>query len=482
MKIQVRSPLVLALLSTSCVLAACGSDANDTPTPTADAGSDTLAPVDSGTPDGADTGVDPVAAPKTLVQPLSAAGHDRLFNVVFEPSGSFYAVGVAAPGTDAATDFATVIVKFKPDGTLDATFGTAGVATKNLTVGTNGEVARGIVLQSDGKIVVAATVEHVGAADARDRDLAVARFDKAGQLDTTFGTGGVTILDLSDGEVSGTSYVADAAWGVAVYPDDRLVVSGGQKRTGAIDTDYALVRLTKDGARDTTFGANGVFTLDIDQRNGSQRSVIVLPDGKVVGAGYMTNGDSVTVPVVYRVDDKGVIDPTFGVAGVFSQQLLPFQSEAYAAAAQGTSLVAVGYGKAKAADTLDILSYRISAAGKHDTTYGTAGLTQLDVGGFNDNARSLLILPDDRVMLVGAGRRVTDDADGLVGILTKDGAPDTTFAPKGLQLFDLGGANDFLWGSAISPSKKLVVIVGIKGIASGATGDDDAALVLFPLR
>ena len=55
-----------------------------------------------------------------------------------------------------------------------------------------------------------------------------------------------------------------------------------------------------------------------------------------------------------------------------------------------------------------------------------------------------------------------------------------TFSPTGVKLIDLGGPTDFLWGMALSPSKKYIALAGIKGVASPA--NDDSALVLVPIN
>ena len=68
-----------------------------------------------------------------------------------------------------------------------------------------------LALQPDGKIVVA------GATSAGTRDMLVARFQPAGVLDTTFGVGGVPTVDFGGN---------DAATGVALLPDGRILVAG----------------------------------------------------------------------------------------------------------------------------------------------------------------------------------------------------------------------------------------------------------------
>jgi uncharacterized delta-60 repeat protein len=441
-----------------------------------DAGADAL-PDDAG--DAGDAG----AGASFVVHPLSADGPDRLFGVTFDATGNILATGIRASSTDPTADVETVVARFLPSGALDTTFGTNGYVSKNLAVGTNGESARGIVVQSTGKIVVAATIEHAGG-DARDRDIAVARFLPDGTLDTTFGAAGVAVLDLSTGVVDGSAFRADSQWGLALAAGDKLVVSGGMVGSGRTDTDFALVRLEADGAYDATFGTGGVFSLDINNAQASARQATVLADGSVVMAGYM-NQTGVVVPVLFKVTSAGVLDPSFGVNGVFSEVVLAATTEAYGAALQGTSFVTVGYGRETASDDLDWVSLRVTAGGTLDPTWGTGGKTVIDAAGFNDNGRALAVLPDNRVLLTGGGRTTSATSDAMVAILKADGQPDPTFGSNGVRLFDFGGPNDFLWAAAVSPNGKLAVAVGLMGgntnADAGPTADDDAALLLLPL-
>ncbi len=467
-------------LVTFALVAGCGDSsstpdaATDVTQPPADASppNDTASPSDVAPP--ADAG----SAQPRLV-PVSAMGHDRFFGVTFDPAGNFYAVGVVSDTTDATADFRTVVAKFNASGALDTTFGTNGFATHNLATGTNGESTRGIVVQPSGKIVVAATVEHANASDMRDRDIALARFNANGMIDTTFGMGGVVTLDLSAGEVAGTSYVADSAWGLSVYPDGRLVVTGAQKRAGATDTDFAVIRLTVDGMRDMTFGTNGVAAVDINNRSASPRTATILADGSVVAAGYMDDG-GVVKPVLFKLNPTGQLDTTFASNGIFSPTVLMAATEAYAAALQGTSFVTAGYGRNAATESLDWLSLRVSAGGMLDTSYGTSGVARLDLAMFNDNARSLAVLPDNRVMLIGGGRPTEMNVDGMIAMLTPNGQPDTSFGPRGIRTYDFGGASDFFWGVALSPDRSRVALVGAKGVGTG-TGNDDAVVHVMPL-
>lgn len=500
---RISSPLLWPCLVSFALAAAC-SDSPATPAPDAgadapavdsapaDVAGDASTPTDATTPADATTPTDATpadattpadaampAAPRAV--PVSAMGHDRFFGVTYDRAGNFYAVGVVADGTDAMADFRTVVAKFRADGTLDTSFGAMGFATHNIATGTSGEVARGVVVQSTGKIVVAATVEHAGAADARDRDIALIRFNADGTRDMGFGTMGTVTLDLSDGELAGMTYVADAAWGLAAYPDDRLLVTGSQKRAGATDTDFAVIRLSADGARDAGYGTNGVVTVDINNRSASARASLILADGTTVTSGYMDDG-GVVKPVLIRLDAMGRRVSNFATNGVFSPQVLAAATEAYDVALQGTSLVTVGYGRAAATESLDWLSLRVDTAGMLDTSYGMSGVARLDVAMQNDNGRSLVVLPDNRVLMVGGGRPTMTNVDAMIAVLTPNGQPDTSYGPRGYRTFDLGGAADMFWGVAVSPDRSRVAVVGAKSVGTGNPGNDDAAVYLMPLQ
>jgi uncharacterized delta-60 repeat protein len=421
---------------------------------------------------------------------ISPTGHDRFFGVAHDAQGNIFATGVVAQTTDSTADYATVLVKFLPSGEKDTTFGTNGVVTYNAAVGAGGELARGIIVQSTGKIVVSASIEHAGG-DPRDRDVAIMRFTPQGALDPTFGTAGVRVLDLSSGEVTvdggtadgGTTIVPENTWGLSVFPNDDLIVLGARKADGRTDTDFAMVKLKADGTTDMSFATAGMFTLDINNASGNPKTAVILPDGSVVGSGYMNSGGQ--VPVIWKLTPAGVLDTSFGVNGVFNQPVLAATTEAYGVALQGTSFVTSGYGRNTTSESLDFLSIRLTAAGVLDTTYGTNGAARVDVAGFGDNGRALTVLPDNRVMMLGGGRPTMSDVDAMVAVLTPDGKPDTTFGPGGFRVYDLGGSNDFFWGGSVAPDKKSVAIVGIKSGTpagdAGPPGNDDAALLILPV-
>ncbi|MFZ5891989.1 MAG: hypothetical protein ACOY0T_13115 [Myxococcota bacterium] len=426
--------------------------------------------------------------------PVSADGHDGFYGVVVDAQGNIYATGNAASGIANADNRKTVVAKFDKTGALVSGFGTAGIATVDVVAAGGGELPRGIVLQSDGKIVVAGTVEHDAAATglkANDRDVYAVRFKTDGNLDTDFGVAGVRILNLNDG-VEGTNsqgaaalLAADAQWGLSVDGTDRLLIHSAQRATGfqsdgvtpRTDTDWSIVRLTKEGAVDSSFGTAGKFTYDIGQASGSARTLTLLADGSMVASGYSTYS-GVQRPVLFKLGPDGQ-----GPLWVFSEPV-GTAAEAYGAAMQQSGkFVTAGYGRPNStATTSDFVSIRLTASGTLDTEYGQKGAVWFDVGGFGDNARSLTVLGDDRVLMVGGGRLSETDVDGIVTVLTAQGAPDVTFAPKGCRAYDFSTPGDFFWGAALSPDKKFAAVVGLTGVAASSTNDNDSTLLILPVN
>jgi len=127
-------------------------------------------------------------------------------------------------------------------GDLDPTFGTGGVVTT--PVGAGSDVGYAIALQPDGRIVVAG---H--ASNGVTNDFAVLRYDAGGVLDPTFGTGGVATTSL------GTTFAFYGA-DVAIQPDGRIVGAGYALGAGPNDIDFLVVRWL-DGTPDPGFGIGG---------------------------------------------------------------------------------------------------------------------------------------------------------------------------------------------------------------------------------
>lgn len=481
----------LAWFAATLAFAACGDNASS---PTPDSGVD--APDIDAPPDAPPT---PFVPPAFTKLPLSATGTDQLLAAAPGPNNSFYAVGFRAPSFEGTSDRELALVRITSTGALDMAFGGGdGIATLNAQVGGGAELYRGIVVQSDGKIVVSGIVEDE--VTAADRDIVVARFDADGVLDAGFGVAGVRRLDLSTAITVNNALVAtDFTWGLAVDSTDRIYVHAAQRGAGLdannqprSDTDFAIVRLDANGTVDAGFGTAGTFALDIafSQASGARggaRDLHVLADGSILASGYTeTPGFAPTrQPIIYKVTSGGTLDTSFGTSGFFHELILQTDLECYGISIKADGkIVTAGYGRdAGDATANDFVSLRLAANGTLDTTWGTDGVLRFDPksAAFQDNNRNLVGLPGGRTALLGSSGPSGTTSDAVFAILGADGSFDTDFG-TGITTYEDGGAEQF-WGGAVSADGTKALFVGYRG--AGATPDaannDDAAFVILPL-
>jgi len=126
---------------------------------------------------------------------------------------------------DTPTGSVFAVLRLTSSGDLDGTFGTNGITTTNLT-GFNDE-ARAMVVQADGKIILAGRVQVNG-----QSDFALVRYTADGQLDTSFDLDGMVTTDFNgDG---------DELWGVAL--DGTRLIAVGQTTNGTAPSDFAVAR------------------------------------------------------------------------------------------------------------------------------------------------------------------------------------------------------------------------------------------------
>ncbi|MGL5096573.1 MAG: delta-60 repeat domain-containing protein, partial [Planctomycetia bacterium] len=137
------------------------------------------------------------------------------------------------------------VARFLPDGRLDTSFSGDGLAT--LAVGNQADRAFAVDMQPDGKIVLAGFTTSA----QNGRDLAVARFNVDGSLDTGFGTNGFVATDVAGND--------DTIFTVKVLNDGRIL-AGGTAAGGPDSGDFVLARYTAAGALDLSFSSDGLVT------------------------------------------------------------------------------------------------------------------------------------------------------------------------------------------------------------------------------
>jgi uncharacterized delta-60 repeat protein len=165
---------------------------------------------------------------------------------------------IVAVGDDSNT-FGLVVVRYNPDGSLDQNFGSGGVV--NTVVG-NGDFYGSVVIQEDGKIVVAA--QETDPVTLQDNILVV-RYNRDGSLDQSFGSGGIVITTLPNGQNffmgSSTGFGPLPGNAVTLTEDGRIVVVGTASITtpgGPQDNGLVIAEYDRHGNLVPGFGSGGL--------------------------------------------------------------------------------------------------------------------------------------------------------------------------------------------------------------------------------
>jgi len=369
--------------------------------------------------------------------------------VATQADGKLVVVGATYEDND-FSDENFAIARYNPDGTLDKTFGVGGKVQTDFPG--LAAVASSVVIQPDGKIVVAggAFLLFTFAGDFK-----LARYNPDGSLDTSFGDGGIVTTTFPEG-----SYAFD----VALQADGKIVAAG----TVFVDfnpgessnTDFALARYNPDGTPDATFGNGGQVSTDFLGLEDDSFSVLIQPDGKIVAVGSANDPATFYDFAAVRYLNNGTLDTTFGVAGKvhtdFGDQ--NFDRARSAALQPDGRIVAAGFAISQNGGVQNFAVARYTSNGILDTSFGTDGMTQIDFGSCCQSANKVLVQDNGTTIAVGYANTESSDSDFLLARLTSDGLPDPTFGAGGKVRTSFGDLNGGANGAFLQPDGKIVAV------------------------
>ncbi len=418
--------------------------------------------------------------------------------VAIQPDGRIVVAGEA--DVTGFENFDIVLARLNTDGTLDPSFGNNGKVITNLP-GNGKDYGRGLVLQLDGKIVVAGYSARATTGD----DFAVLRYNTNGSLDTTFDSDGIVTTDILTNR-------EDRAAAIALQMDGRILVAGytnslSFKRdfavvryntngsldsvlngTGKVTTDlnlnsedignaialqsdgkffvagqsaedFGLVKYNANGSVDTAFGGgDGIVTTNFGSNAGdSGRGVVVQLDGKITVAGR-----SRTELAFARYNVDGTLDTSLDKDGLLVQnagnnQLSPFGGYSGMALQSDGKIVAVGDGWRDSSGN-DFTVSRLNSNGTFDFSFdGGDGIASTDVFGFSDEIADVAILAEGKIVVAGTAINSTGSGDFVVARYNPNGTLDTSFDGDGIVTTDFQGQPDSGQALGIQADGKIII-------------------------
>lgn len=321
----------------------------------------------------------------------------NLITPAFAADGSIRAF---ASTTDQA-QLGKVLMKIRPDGTLDPAFGNAGLQPlTNVPLAGYDDAA----VQSDGKTWLLARAFGPSSGT-------VARFLANGPRDTSFG---------ATGEVSTPIKTVQA---MVPAGNDAVYVGGYENLSGA--ADGVLTKIGANGMVDTTFGNAGVARVSNPSSVNTIYRLSIDPMGRPLPTGYL---DSKAVAM--RFLTTGQLDTTYGNAGFAN--LAFWQSLTQEAFADG-SLVAIS--RELGGLNQHFQSIHVLPNGAIDMAYGTNGIFAYASGALPNIATQLLIEPDGKIVAIGSAAPTTNNL--MITRQLPDGALDPSFDKDGIALFGI---------------------------------------------
>jgi uncharacterized delta-60 repeat protein len=160
--------------------------------------------------------------------------------LLLQPDGKLVVGGFSYRSRHGHASF--TLARYKPDGSLDISFGQAGIVAT--TIGPGNAVVKALVRETDGKLVAAGYSANRNSKS----NFTLARYGEDGRLDSRFGQAGIVTTAIGPGRAYANALL--------LQPDGKIVAVG-HSTEGRNRVLFTLARYTADGSLDPSFGHDG---------------------------------------------------------------------------------------------------------------------------------------------------------------------------------------------------------------------------------
>ncbi len=293
-----------------------------------------------------------------------------------------------------------------PHGIFDESFGIDGQATYHFPETEDvWETAHAMQFDSQGRIIIAGN---------HDFDLGLWRFSAAGIIDEGYGSAGTAIynnLKIRSDQFSSDALEIDSSGRIIV----ATTIQSENMDYGFVITNIAIWWYLSDGTLDETFGQEGVVIYGERENEYdycTANSIAVDSTGKILVTGKVHNDDTIWDMAVWRFNEDGTADLTFGDNGIIT----------YNNAAGGNSW---------------------------------------------DCGNSITLDSTGRIFIAGYSENINENWDIAVWCYNNDGTLDSTFGTNGIILFDSCGNSSYTSCSVTIDHAGRIILLGIRTLAEG---------------
>jgi uncharacterized delta-60 repeat protein len=201
--------------------------------------------------------------------------------------------------------------------------------------------------------------------------------------------------------------------------------------TIAASVAVAVSANAQDGILDVTFGSSGIVqTLSTHEAF----DMLIQPDNKIIVVGSINMGSGNDDIAVVRYNSDGSLDNSFGTNGIVNVDFNGKNDDASSVALQSDGkIVVVGRAQNASNNNSDIAVIRLTSNGTLDNSFATNGKYQLDVDGFaGDLALDVALQTDGKIVFVGKAGGPDWMNKNAVIRLNANGTLDNTFDGDGI--------------------------------------------------
>lgn len=317
---------------------------------------------------------------------VTTTGDEIIKRIAIQPDGKILAIGTRSVSP---TESSILIMRFTATGALDNTFGTQGKIYYAPSTGR--DFGNNIVLQNDGKIVIAGTEDYF--------NYILARYNADGTPDNSFGVNGVVSFNY---DPNPNPTASSEGVGLAIQADGKILVSGG---FWSSSPGIAMARYSAGGVLDKTFGILGTSIITSpnypsDPEIWGAEDIAIAPNGKIYVHGAISSGSIAKQPVVIGLDANGKIDQSFGTSGYAIDGRSGYYAVApYLTVKADGNILAGGYMQVNGGDSLVLLLYKPD--GTPVTSFGDKGRYAVGRAASALLANDVLLQNDGKIVVAG---------------------------------------------------------------------------------